>query len=99
MSLYQSIKFQSLEAERFQLNKIEEIKSQRALQLKEIDNIKYSINQEKVNKELSSYQYDQQISNFKMKDEIESQLNDKKIQDALIINKIQNNKLDASMNA
>jgi len=54
MSLYQSIKFQSLEAERIQLNKIEEIKSQRALQLKEIDNIKYSINQEKVNKELSS---------------------------------------------
>jgi len=56
MSLYQSIKFQSLEAERFQLNKIEEIKSKRALQLNQIDNIKYQINQEKVNKELTSNQ-------------------------------------------
>jgi len=34
-----------------------------------------------------------------VKDEIESQINDKKIQEATIINKIYDNKLDASMTA
>jgi len=99
MSLYQSIKFQSIEAEKFQLNKIEEIKSQRAIQLKKIDNIKYEINQEKMNKQVVSNQYDEQISNFRLKDSVELKINDNKIQDAKIINKICDNKLDASINS
>jgi hypothetical protein len=51
-----------------------------------------------MNRDNLSKQYDEQISNFKIKDEIETKINDNKLSDASIINKICDNKLEASMN-
>lgn len=68
------------------------------MQLKEIDNIKYSINQENVYKEHANNQYNQQILNFKTKDDIETKINDNKLSDATLVNKICDNNLEASIN-